>query len=53
MKIHIYIYLILLAFSAAVDKLETLVNTRLLKSIMAAWHIVAKDAKRAKEYFKV
>lgn len=49
----LYIYLILLAFLAAVDKLETLVNTRRLKRIIAAWHIVAKDARRAKEYFKV
>ncbi|XP_037539123.1 dynein regulatory complex subunit 6 [Nematolebias whitei] len=37
---------------AVVGKLETLVNTRRLKRIIAAWHIVAKDSKRAKEYFK-
>uniref|UniRef100_A0A3Q2ZXM7 F-box and leucine-rich repeat protein 13 n=1 Tax=Kryptolebias marmoratus TaxID=37003 RepID=A0A3Q2ZXM7_KRYMA len=37
---------------AAVDKLEALVNTSRLKRIIAAWHIVAKDSRRTKEYFK-
>ncbi|KAM4573861.1 F-box and leucine-rich repeat protein 13 [Odontesthes bonariensis] len=37
---------------AAIDKLETLVNNGRLKRILAAWHIIAEDSKRTKEYFK-
>ncbi|XP_041852573.1 dynein regulatory complex subunit 6 isoform X2 [Melanotaenia boesemani] len=38
--------------AAAIDKLEILVNNGCLKRIIAAWHIVTKDSRRTKEYFK-
>ncbi|KAM9753577.1 F-box and leucine-rich repeat protein 13 [Menidia menidia] len=39
--------------AAGIDKLESLVNNARLRRILAAWHIVAKDSKRTKEYFKM
>ncbi|CAG5958170.1 unnamed protein product [Menidia menidia] len=39
--------------AAGIDKLESLVNNARLRRILAAWHIVAKDSKRTKEYFKI
>ncbi|XP_026222019.1 dynein regulatory complex subunit 6 [Anabas testudineus] len=38
--------------SAAIKKLERLINGERLKRMMAAWHNVAQDSKRTKDYFK-
>lgn len=38
---------------AAIEKLEGILKAGRLKRIITAWHIVAKDSKRTKEYFKV
>ncbi|XP_036961772.1 dynein regulatory complex subunit 6 isoform X2 [Acanthopagrus latus] len=40
------------AKAAAIEKLEGILKAGRLKRIITAWHIVAKDSKRTKEYFK-
>lgn len=40
-------------YLAAVDKLEPLINASRLKHIIAVWHVVAKDSRRTKKYFRI